>query len=380
MALKRKLEAVLPVAPEDEEERKRKKKEAAAAFFVQAKEKKDAEKRERAEAIARGEAVPEKEAPPPLSEPPALAPEVRAFTAAAGDPGVPLESLHALYQRIVSVRGEIATAADGISNREDATVQMRRKALLRVVVDRLRCVEDQTLPLAGMAADPAVAALKKGLTKSLLAFAGGYPDSFKITELPNSKGNATQYITLAGSGPKGTGADVANGTAGAEKLLGQIHTTLQACGGSSTVEALGRDQQVRERMKGVASRLSKFLAHYPEAFELAQTADGKDVFVNLKGAAPAGQGQFSLAAPQAGLNQGPALGDPKELLLEAVLSHLQERGGTATISELAQEPTVKQRQHGVAAKLSKFLAQYPTHFLVQAEGPQQILTCHLVAN
>merc|ERR1719464_1096284 len=113
--------------------------------------------------------------------------------------------------------------------------------------------------------DPAIAALKKGCVKSLLPLLQSYPDSFRIAVLANPKGNLVQHVELIGPGPGGTGTAVAN-SVGAEILLKELVQALSAYGGTATVSVLGSLASIKEKMKGVSAKLSKFLQQHTDVF------------------------------------------------------------------------------------------------------------------
>lgn len=395
------------------------------------------------------------------------------------------DSLVAMFQRIVGVRQEVISTSSELNTIDEGTLPLRRKALLRTVVDRLRCVQDQTLPLDRLAVDPAIVALRKGVAKSLVAFVLGYPEAFKVKEETSLKGKKTQVVTLVGTGPPGTNAATMESSVAAELLVGQVITFLQAAGGSAAVSTLKQEPAIRERAKGVAAKLSKFLSNYNDVFDVVTEKD--NIVCHLKGMVQVDEGQFGYpqlegdrreallqqvvavlvanggVATTSDLGMDPAIkelskgvaaklsrflasrpdvfalsmgegekltcallqqppaappqwspltprpplgpppgfaafpavelqlpgppsildaataGDPRELLLQTIIAYLQDHGGIATVSDLGQEPLVKERQRGVAAKLSKFLGQHPQHFAVQAEGERQVLVCQLLA-
>jgi len=67
-----------------------------------------------------------------------------------------------------------------------------------------------------------------------------------------------------------------------------------------------------------------------------------------------------------------------EFLLQRLVAGLQARGGNAQVSQLGQDPEIREASRGVANKLTKFLEKHPDVFLVGPPGENGDLTVGLV--
>lgn len=358
-----------PLEEDRESAKKRRKKETLEDQMLR----KDAHEEELAEALARGEVPLPEPAPPALEEPPPLAPHLRALTTAALDPGVSSEQLVVMFNRFLALREEMVGF---IAQPEELSVPTRRRTLLRMVEDRLRCMDGEAVPLAVLAADPAVVALRRGVAKSFLSFVQAYPESFQVSEELNPRGKMMQVIRLVGAGRPGTGIASLEGSVGAELLMKQVTVALQSRGGCALVSELAEDPAIKERSRGVATKLSKFLLQHDDLFQLVQDGENGELVCNLVNNVPV-SGIFP-SAPEAAYEENAHGMHGRKLLLQQVVASLEARGGAATISDLGKDHAIRDRARGVAAKLGKFLSSHPKVFSVAAEGDRGELVCRLL--
>jgi len=250
------------------EEKKKRKKEDAKIFFEQKKKQKQEEKEKRDAAIARGELPPEPEKPKaaPLKEPPLLFPHAQALHSTFWDPSADPDALRAVVQELLAARRQLAAETEEISKRDDIAQPARRKALLKVIADRLQCVRGGA-PMAQLAGDPTIQVLRKGVTRSFKDFAQKHPDWFTYAE-ENTNGKFMQMVYLS-DGYHTTPINEVTLKQRTERLLFKIGTILKATdSGGLPVSALGADPAVRDLRKGVAAGLKQFLQKHAGHFRL----------------------------------------------------------------------------------------------------------------
>mmetsp|Transcript_11010 Transcript_11010/g.25880 ORF Transcript_11010/g.25880 Transcript_11010/m.25880 type:complete len:374 (-) Transcript_11010:106-1227(-) len=308
---------------------------------------------------------------PPQHLPGSLEQLLQAFVDSTLDPSVPKQRLSLMFDQLLRKRDEQARLGAQMPD------QTGRAAVLNAIVELLRCVEGHTLQLSTLASDPSVTAVRKGVVRSLLAFVRSCPEHLELVETCNSRGNTIQMVRLAGA------AEVQK-LSGPELLIEQVTLTLRAMGGSASVSQLGQDAAIRDRAKGVAAKLSKFLSAHSELFSVVE--DEKGILMcrlldlpelQTPGVAD-GEGQLALTGGNAA--DQPVEGtQAAEQLMETVVSLLQSMGGALPLPKLALMSDVKEKQKGVTARLSTFLLQFPQLFSIKQEGANGPLIVRLLA-
>jgi len=291
---------------------------------------------------------PVRQSPGALPEPPLLAPLVQAIAAASANFNITNESIAVTFQRLLAARNECATFA---GQQEDMPVTTRRRALHRVLYDRLWCMGDEAMPLQQLALDPVITALRRGVAKSIQPILQEKPECYQVIEEANSKGRMVQAVRLLAGGQQEMGAE-APGTP--ELLMQRLVAGLQAHGGYAPVSQLGQDPEIKESLRGVASKLTKFLEKHPRVFQVGPDGETGVLTVSLL-SIPWEAGPAVLSAPV------PAQ-DGQRVLMEQIASVIAGNGGSCSMSALGCHPGIKEHRKGVAANLNKFLESYPDIF------------------
>jgi len=274
---------------------------------------------------------------------PLLAPQIAVLARFICDPSAPAELLDAGYEGLKAARREIAQLSEVIGLRDDIDLVTRKRALLRVLTDRLRPLGEEGVMCSNLASDPAVQALRKGAVGSIQKFLQGFPDHFEVfSGVGKKSGLPIQFVRLPaanldnpGKGQKAAG------------LSGDVRRAQEAL----------FMRQCHEQ----AEYLSSYIGH-------SIPVHGGD-----------GSGLLPLSVNAGGgldLNPEQRL-QVKQSLIAHIIEFLKAQPAfTAPLPEIGQDPTVKELSKGVVAKLSKLLAQHTDIFEIGFDGKQT--TCTLL--
>jgi len=250
---------------ETEADRKRRKIEkeqkAKAIWLEKAKAKKEEQKAAKQDAIARGEAVEATPSGPPLEETPLIAAQVLSLASSALNPMVSDEHLDYQFLQLKALRAQVVSVSEAIAQRNDVPPRERKKALHRVLVDRIRASNVGGTLVSSLGGDPAVTALRKGVASSVIKFLQSYPATFEVFEGPNKKGTLVQFVRLVAPNEQQEAR---------EFVLQTVVNMLQARGGAASVTDICSDANVKAAAKGIVAKMPKFLAEQEDFLEVAE--------------------------------------------------------------------------------------------------------------
>jgi len=343
---------------------------------------------------------------------------VQELARAAVDANVPDMQLDLIYQRLKAARHGRAPAAPAIaapararsvpalavpgipavdtpraSEMSEAEVAQRKESLLRFIVQLLEQKGGEDM-LNNICSNEHVIALRKNIVSNVAKFLREMPEYFELGMMQNpSEGkNQIQMVRMIQQLPPGGNIvstlkrkrEEMPEEERKEALVQALAEALAMAGGTATVSEIGLDANVRLAMAGVPAKLQKFMAVYPEVFSMAPGTDGHMtaslqvdpaqavVMADVRGKIAARGGgrekqQLSIQAqPTDPTSQD--MTETESILLTEVENFVTLQGGSVTLKDLNQNATIAELRKNISANLKKFLARFPTHFVISEDS------------
>lgn len=213
-----------------------------------------------------------------------------------------------LRKPVAAANGGGSLGLAGFDAAKTPAVDTRTTHLVETIIAKLEATENFWMTIQDLCADPQVKEARTGVTVQITKLLGGDPTNFTLFDMVVQAGKTPVQCVRLASAPEPDAAAVAVVTptpkAGAKKrpapasspaavpspagegvsrqaILDHIVNKLANAGLELPLSKLTHDKFVKSNKKGVVSSMTKFLAQFPETFELVSGTAANDPMVRL---------------------------------------------------------------------------------------------------